>query len=128
MIVLLDTSTPTCRLSLVKDDRRFDYEWSAGRQLAKDLLGYLRQKLSEHDNGIKDVKAIGVLTGPGSFTGLRIGLTVVNTLANSLEVPIVGVTGENWAKQAIDRINNGENDEIVMPHYGAEANVTRPRK
>lgn len=128
MIILLDTSTPVCRLSLVDGESRFDYEWEAGRQLAKELHRYLGQKMSEHHRDIKDITAIGVLAGPGSFTGLRIGLTVMNTLASSLKVPIVGVMGENWTELALDRLKNGENDEIVMPYYGAEANVTRPRK
>lgn len=128
MILLLDTATPICRLTLVEGDTRQDYEWEAGRQLAKGLLEYLHQKLVEQGANFDSITGIGVLEGPGSFTGLRIGLTVMNTLASSLEVPIVGVRGDTWVEQAQQRLANHEDDRLVMPHYGAPANVTTPKK
>ena len=66
--------------------------------------------------------------GPGSFTGLRIGLTVLNTIASSQAIPIVGATGDDWQDVAVAGIDSGQNDEIVMPFYGSEANITAPRK
>ena len=64
----------------------------------------------------------------GKFYGLRIGLTVVNTLADSLNIPIVGAMGDNWRDLALDKLRSGENEKIVMPEYGATANITAPRK
>ena len=63
-----------------------------------------------------------------SFTGLRIGLAVLNTIAHEQRIPIVGVTGDAWREECLDRLQNGRNDEIVLPEYGAEARVTKPRK
>jgi tRNA threonylcarbamoyladenosine biosynthesis protein TsaB len=128
MIVLLDTSTPVCKLALVNGDARYEDEWRADRQLAKGLLGYLNEQLQKHGAAFKDITGIGVFTGPGSFTGLRIGLTVLNTLADSTNIPIVGTNGENWQSEALSELNEGKNDRIVLPFYGAEANVTAPKK
>jgi len=128
MILLLDTSTPLCRLTLVDGDDRTDYEWQADRQLAKELLGWLKDRLAEKDKTFQDVTAIGAYKGPGSFTGLRIGLTVLNTLADGLDVPIVGATGEGWRRDALDRLQKGENDRIALPLYGSDAHITTPRK
>jgi tRNA threonylcarbamoyladenosine biosynthesis protein TsaB len=128
MILLLDTSTPVCRLSLIDGDRRFDSEWQADRELAKNLLGYLREQLAAHAASWETLTGIGVLQGPGSFTGLRIGLTVVNTLADAEQIPIVGTTGDNWQELALSRLAAGENDQVVMPLYGSDANITKPRK
>ena len=75
-----------------------------------------------------DITGIVVFRGPGSFTGLRIGVTVANSLAYSRNVPIVGELGEDWAKKGISRIFAGESDDVVMPEYGGEANITAPRK
>ncbi len=127
MIVLLDTSTGLCRLTLV-DDARHDYEWQADRTLARDVLAYLRDRLAEHDATFADITGVGVMQGPGSFTGLRIGLTVMNTIASDRQIPIVGVVGENWRDEALQRLESGENDQLVMPEYGGEANITKPRK
>lgn len=124
MIILLDTSTATCFLTVVDDETRQDFEWQAGRTLARGLLKFLEEKTGDLHN----ISGIGVMKGPGSFTGLRIGLTVANTLADSLNIPIAGATGEDWQKVALKKLHAGENERIVMPEYGAAAHITAPRK
>ena len=88
MIILLDTSTPLCKLTLIDTDLRVDTEWQADRELAKGLLKYLQDQLAVQGKTWTDLTGIGVFRGPGSFTGLRIGLTVLNTVADSQAVPI----------------------------------------
>jgi len=124
MIILLDTSTPVCFLTVVDGESRQDFEWQAGRTLARGLLKFLEEKTGD----LHDISGIGVMKGPGSFTGLRIGLTVANTLADSLNIPIVGTTGEDWREMALKKLRAGENERIVMPEYGAAAHITAPRK
>ena len=128
MIVLIDSSTSIFRLTIVKDKQKHSYEWQADRQLAKGILGYLRDRLAERSATLQDVKGLGVFQGPGSFTGLRIGITVANTLAESLSVPIVGVCGDAWQDDALRRLSHDENDRIVLPEYGGDARITKPRK
>jgi tRNA threonylcarbamoyladenosine biosynthesis protein TsaB len=128
MILLLNTSTPLCELTLVDGDWRYSDDWQADRTLAKHLLKYLHQQLQENDKTFSDISGIGVFEGPGSFTGLRIGLTVLNTIADSQHIPIVGAQGDDWQQTALRRLENGDNDEIVLPFYGSEAHITKPRK
>ncbi len=128
MIILLDTSTPVCKLTVLDGDKRQDYEWEANRELAHGLLGYIEARLGESGKTFHDITGIGGYLGPGSFTGLRIGLTVLNTLADSLGVPIIGATGDDWRQVAEDRLGKGENDQILLPYYGADAHITTPRK
>ncbi len=128
MIILLDTSTPVCKVELLDGDKATPSEWQADRMLAKDVHSHLRKQLDSLGKTWQDISAIGVFKGPGSFTGLRIGLTVANTLADSLRVPIVGTTGENWRDVAVKLITNGENHQMVLPEYASEANITKPRK
>ena len=127
MILLLDTSTPTCRLTLVSDVETA-YEWEAGRGLAKDLLGFFEESLAKSGATFQDITGLGVFRGPGSFTGLRIGITVMNTLAQSLLIPIVGELEEDWKTKALNRLKSQQNDQIVLPEYGGEAHITTPRK
>lgn len=128
MILLMDTSTPVCKLSLIEDGIRYDDGWQADRQLAKGLLAYLHDQLEARGKTFQDISGLGVFTGPGSFTGLRIGLAVLNTLADAESIPIVGCGGEDWENVAVDRLKAGDNDRIALPFYGSEANITTPRK
>lgn len=128
MILLLDTSTPTCKLTLMDGEDKFETQWEADRTLAKGLLKYLHDNLQQHGTSWSDISAIGVFEGPGSFTGLRIGLTVLNTIADSENIPIVGGRGDGWQDHVLVRLKAGENDHIVMPFYGTEAHITAPRK
>lgn len=128
MILLLDTKDPTCRLTLIDGNKKITKEWLAERQLANGLLKYLQANLEENDWTWTDIEAIGVFEGPGSFTGLRIGLTVTNTLADSLSIPIVGGKGEDWKAEVLAKLRANQNDKIVMPFYGSEAHITLPRK
>ena len=128
MILLWDSSTMNVKLILIDAETRYEYEWEAGRSLARDMLAYLRDRLAEHDGTFESIEAIGVFRGPGSFTGLRIGLTVLNTFADSLRLPIVGAVGAKWETEVLARIAKGEADSHVMPEYGGDAPITKPRK
>ena len=125
---MLDTSTALCKLTLVDDDWRKDYEWQADRGLAKGLLAFLKEKLDDNKMTWSDITAIGVFAGPGSFTGLRIGITVMNTIADAQKIPVVGGRGDNWQAEIIEKLNSGKNEKIVLPFYGSEARITTPRK
>lgn len=128
MILLLDTAAPTCKLTLVDGESRYDYEWGANRELARGLLEFLVTTLAEHDQTLAELSGIGVLRGPGSFTGLRIGITTLNTIADSERISIVGTLGDAWQDEALARLAAGENDQIVLPEYGRDARITTPRK
>lgn len=128
MILLLDTSTGLCKLTFVEGEKQSEYEWQADRTLADNLLGFLEEKCALEGIALQNISGIGVMKGPGSFTGLRIGLAVMNTIASELQVPIVGTTGEDWQHNALERLKNGQNDHLVVPEYGRDANITLPRK
>ena len=128
MIVLWNSAAMMVQCTLVDGRGRYDYEWQADRLLARDILSYLRDTLAIHGKTVDDVTQIGVFRGPGSFTGLRIGLSVLNTLATARQLPIVGATGDAWLSECLERLDRQENDSIVMPDYGGDAHITKPRK
>lgn len=110
MKLYLDTSTPTTILKL--DDKT--YQWESGHDLAEQLLSYIQEKLSENHKTWQDISEITFMTGPGSFTGLRIGAAVVNTLAHELQIPL--------------KDHLGNHQPIILPNYGRSANITTPQK
>lgn len=130
MIILLDTSTPVCQL-VISDDggRRHKFSQSLDRQMARFILKFIEDNLASLGSNIRQISGIGIMKGPGSFTGLRIGVAVANTIADSLAVPIVGEADLlNWQDKALNRLFSGENDKIVLPFYDKPANVTQPKK
>jgi tRNA threonylcarbamoyladenosine biosynthesis protein TsaB len=126
MILALKTAGATTEISLLDDAGQVVREKSAefGRELAEKVVA----ELAEISRDFSDLTGLIVFRGPGSFTGLRIGITVMNTLSYSLRVPIVGAMGENWLSEVVKKLKNGENDRIVVPKYGREARITRPKK
>ena len=128
MILLLDTSTPVCKLSIFTNGSTEDFSWESGRGLSAGLLEYIQTTLQSRGFGWADIKGLVIYKGPGSFTGLRIGVSVFNALSEARQLPIVGVTGDNWKEAGLARIEAGESDKIVLPEYGADANITTPRK
>lgn len=118
----------TVQLALVDGNDTYEYSWQANRTLARDMLAYLRDTLMAHGATFDSITGIGVNAGPGSYTGLRIGLSVLNTLAEAQAIPIVGAIGDNWRGECLDKLRAGKSDGIVMPFYGGEAHVTTQRK
>ncbi len=110
MKLYLDTSTPETILRL--DEKEYRYEFA--NDLAEKLLGFMRDKLAENGSDWQDITEITFMAGPGSFTGLRIGATVVNTLAHELGVPLYD--------------HHGVKHKQIIPEYGRGANISRPRK
>lgn len=53
----------------------------------------MRAMLTQSECSLQDIKALIVAIGPGSFTGLRIGLSAAKGMAHSLKIPIIGVSG-----------------------------------
>lgn len=99
-----------------------------GRSMAKDILSRLEELLTKQNAAWTDMSGIVVFRGPGSFTGLRIGITVANALAYSLSIPVVGTSGEGWLEDGVEELKLQHNDRIVLPLYGSEAHITKPRK
>jgi tRNA threonylcarbamoyladenosine biosynthesis protein TsaB len=85
MILFINTSDKD-RITLGLDGKMFTAE--ARQDKSQKLLPFLHDLLKKEKINIKDISEIKVNTGPGSFTGLRVGLSVANTIAWVLNIPI----------------------------------------
>ena len=110
MKLYLDTSTDTCVLRL--DGK--EYTRVGKYDLAEQIFSFIHDKLQENGADWADISEITYFAGPGSFTGLRIGAAIVNTLADQLQIPIYD--------------QNGKQHQIILPDYGRPANISAPRK
>jgi tRNA threonylcarbamoyladenosine biosynthesis protein TsaB len=128
IILTLRTDKPVSELGLYDGNKQLAYKsWEAHRKLAETLHLEIAKILQSQYLEISNLEAIVIYKGPGSFTGLRIGMSVANALAFSLQVPIVAESGE-WIEQGIKRINEGESDKVAIPYYGEQARTTKQKK
>lgn len=130
MIILsLRTDKPEAEIGLYDNESQIAYEtWHAHRALAETLHGKINELLMKNEHDWSKIQGLAVYEGPGSFTGLRIGLSVANALAYSLNVPIAGATGEEWLSQATKKLLAGKGERQVMPEYGAPVHTTQQKK
>jgi tRNA threonylcarbamoyladenosine biosynthesis protein TsaB len=112
MILILDTATRTPVVALANDDGTLigERRWASHHRHGEELLQQLDGLLAEVSRTRTDVSSVIVGTGPGSFTGLRIGLATAKTIAYALDVPIVGVS----STLALAAAAANEDGEIVV--------------
>lgn len=130
MIVLtLRTDKPEAEIALYDAGKVVAQEtWLAHRKLAETIHTKIEALLQGQQKDWQDLNGIVVFEGPGSFTGLRIGVSLANAIAYSLKIPVVATQSGDWAQKGIDRLLAGEQDEVALPFYGGDANITAPRK
>jgi tRNA threonylcarbamoyl adenosine modification protein YeaZ len=93
LILAFDTSAAHCAAALLSGDRVLARRDEAmGRGQAERLLPMLEELLAEAGVGWADLGGLAVCTGPGNFTGLRLGVAAARGLALPLDIPAVGVT------------------------------------
>lgn len=135
-VLVIRTDNPVSEVGVYEGKNMVFYEkWEAHLKLAetihKELDKILKQAClpaGRSSISLHDLQGVVIYQGPGSFTGLRIGLSVANALAESLQIPIVGSTGENWCADGIEKLQKGENNKVVLPIYGAEVRTTTQKK
>jgi tRNA threonylcarbamoyladenosine biosynthesis protein TsaB len=130
LILTIRTDKPEAEIGLFEDEQKLAYEtWQAHRLLAETIHQKLDELLKSQNKELQDIRALVGFEGPGSFTGLRIGLSVVNALAASYKIPVVGTTGDDWVQAGIAKLLSGDiSSSVVLPEYGGEIFVTPPRR
>lgn len=129
IILTIRTDKPVAEIGLYEDyDCLAQEAWEAHRSLAETIHGKIETLLKSRQKTWHDIEGLACYKGPGSFTGLRIGLSVGNALAYGLNRPIVGSTGLNWQKSGIAALLSGKNEQTVLPEYGSPVHITIPKK
>jgi len=92
-ILSVDTSTATCTVGLVDGDNLVaESVDQSGRTHARHIMAMLNDSLNQAHMSLEDVDGFAVITGPGTFTGLRIGISTVQGMAYALSKPVAGIT------------------------------------
>lgn len=129
MILTIRSDNPQAEIGLYSDGTELAYQkWQAHRQLAETLHTKIAGMLQQQNKDWSDITGLVVFEGPGSFTGLRIGVSVANAMAYSLSIPVTGQTGENWCEAGLKALQNGKGQDRVLPEYGAPVHITTQKR
>lgn len=112
----IDTATEVAAIALGdRDTLLAESRISAGRSHLELLLPAVHELLNHNNLAIQDVSAIVAGTGPGTFSGLRVGISTARALAQALKVPLYGFGTLEALALGLLRSKRGSNDCLVLP-------------
>lgn len=103
MILCLDTITPYANATLLKEKEILGTLHFDPYQASESALKAIHQLLTDAQAGVQDLTAVALLHGPGSFTGLRVGLAIANAFASELKLPTLTLTTAQWWAGGIEQ-------------------------
>lgn len=116
LILNIETSTTVCSVCLAKDDLVIDYrEDKSGNSHAKVLTVFIDDLFKSNNLSLAALDAIAVSAGPGSYTGLRIGISVAKGLCYALNKPLISVPTLPALANAIQQKQNTPPAAHYMP-------------
>ena len=112
MIILgIDTSTMISEVTILENNQIIvDFSMNQEKTHSESLVPLIERAVESQSLKMEDIDVIGISIGPGSFTGLRIGLTVAKTLAQFLDLKIIGIS-------TLDALQRGiyQKDRLIVP-------------
>jgi tRNA threonylcarbamoyladenosine biosynthesis protein TsaB len=129
LTLALDTSGEICSVALFDGDQeRITYVFRHERHLSERLPAIIEFVLRDGGTSLQEVEAFAVGLGPGSFTGVRIGVTMVKGFAWALGKPLVGVSSldgvalpfRGLSETAIAAVTPTRRTEVVAAFYSGE--------
>jgi tRNA threonylcarbamoyl adenosine modification protein YeaZ len=93
MILVIDTSSSHVTVSIINDNTIVhEFKKKIDNDIASKIMSIINMELTESDIDIKDIDRIFVVNGPGSFTGVRIGVTIAKTMAWALNIKVTPIS------------------------------------
>ena len=116
-ILAIDTSSSVCSVAILEEDKLIDKnELDDGRTHSENLMPLLDELLKRNSIDIKEVELIACTVGPGSFTGIRIGVASIKPIAEVLNIKVASI----MSLEALAR--NVENKETIVSLIDARNN------
>jgi len=117
LILLLETATNICSIALAQDSELLSFrETDIKNSHSEYITVFIDEALTEAGIDITSIDAIGISMGPGSYTGLRIGVSVAKGLCYALSIPLIAInTLRSMAKGAANEFSDqAKNDRPFL--------------
>ena len=118
-ILNIETSTEVCSIALSQNGRLVDiFEDVEGMNHARLTASYVQEILKCNNLKISELSAISVSCGPGSYTGLRIGISLAKGLCYAHDLPLIAVSPlkamSSWVARNLDRAGIHTSENVVL--------------
>lgn len=120
-ILTIDTSSPKCSVALQHGNAFLERTSEAERQSAQRVLPMISELLLQADIELPDVELIAVVAGPGSFTGVRIGVAVAQGLSMSASIPVLPLS--SLALSALATISENGCERVLVSEEAREGEI-----
>ena len=118
-ILSVDTTSSVCSVSILEDENIIDENiLDNGRTHSENLMPILDELLKRNNMDISEIELISVCVGPGSFTGIRIGISTIKAIAEVLGVKVASVT----SLETLSRNEIATEGTVLVPLIDARNN------
>lgn len=119
LILHLETATTVCSVALAKDGQLLSKkELNGDYTHAENLTCFIETVVEEAKRSLKEVDAIAISKGPGSYTGLRIGVSTAKGLCYSLDKPLIALNTLEHSAYGCS-LQHGKEDDLFCPMIDA---------
>ncbi len=121
LILILETATKNCSVALSEMGRLIEYRDLNNGQFShsEKLHLFIEDVLSNANKKIEDLEAIVISKGPGSYTGLRIGVSAAKGLCYGLNIPLISINTLDVLCLSYLALNTVQSDDILIPMIDA---------
>lgn len=130
LTIMINTASRENAVALLNNGQVLgERAWPSNADESQTILPKLEELLDQEGKGWNDVQRVVAVTGPGSYTSLRVGITIANAIAWSRKIPIAGVSVFSVWECRIDPVVRGEDHRCVVAagrdHYWVEGATDR---
>lgn len=120
LMLACDTSNSTCCAGVYDNGKELAYEISfETRTHSETFMPLVMRVLQQSGKELRDLDAMAVVVGPGSFTGVRIGISAIKGIAAVLDIPCIAVSSTEALAGSAEHEENIPEDTIMIPCFDA---------
>ncbi len=138
-VLAIDTASPLPAVALAHGDGRIEERLPEGRRASEELLPAISRCLEKGGSALSDLSRLALCAGPGSFTGLRVGLATAWGLSRAAGIPVETVSTleamaeasrGNGSRRVWTALDAGRGDAVFQPFSleGARARALAPAR
>ena len=129
LLYINTTQLNQAEIALVSRQEVLKTTFKVNRDLSEKLLPKIQFLLKKSRGRFSDVSKVAIVTGRGSYTGVRVGVSMANALSYSLNIPIFQLdSGTIGGKNLPDLYSRKGTIGLIRPVYGGNPNISRPKR